>query len=331
MIFIAQQLGQRFPHAPILTALGNNDDDCGDYMLQPSGPFLQDTLPVVRTLSDGLRDAFGPDWISGNGYDVPHPSLPDVRIIFVNTVFLSRDYKNACGVPSADPGRTLLDWLAERLENASRNRKKVWLLYHIPPGIDAYATLHRKPGDPAIVPMWKPAYTQRFLQLTARHADTIIASFAGHTHMDEFRLIGDGAQRNGYVLVTPAISPIFGQTPAFRTVTYTSSGSLSDQTTWYLANLPTAGTQVAPEWKKEYRFTEAWNLPGLGLRDMEKLWSMIGSSQAARAQWQMVYPVSREAVWKLRPGQMLPDPVFRVYQCTAGNISEADFAACMAH
>jgi hypothetical protein len=147
--------------------------------------------------------------------------------------------------------------------------------------------------------------------------------------MDEFRLIGDGGQRNGFVLVTPAISPIFGQNPAFRTVTFTSSGNLLDQTTWYLANLPAAGTQTAPEWKREYRFTKAWNLPGLGLRDLETLWSRIGSSQAARAQWQTIFPVSREAVWKLRPGEMLPDAVFRVYHCTAGTISEADFAACM--
>jgi hypothetical protein len=37
MQFLAQQLEQTFPNKPILPALGNNDDLCGDYQLQPRG------------------------------------------------------------------------------------------------------------------------------------------------------------------------------------------------------------------------------------------------------------------------------------------------------
>ena len=39
MQFLALQLEQSFPDVPILPALGNNDEVCGDYQLQPGGPF----------------------------------------------------------------------------------------------------------------------------------------------------------------------------------------------------------------------------------------------------------------------------------------------------
>src|SRR5205085_2034790 len=37
MQFLGQQLEQTFPGTTILPALGNNDEECGDYQLQPAG------------------------------------------------------------------------------------------------------------------------------------------------------------------------------------------------------------------------------------------------------------------------------------------------------
>jgi sphingomyelin phosphodiesterase acid-like 3 len=50
MLFLGQRLKQTFPATPILPTLGNNDEECGDYQLQPKGPFLADTLPLLRSL-----------------------------------------------------------------------------------------------------------------------------------------------------------------------------------------------------------------------------------------------------------------------------------------
>jgi hypothetical protein len=47
------------------------------------------------------------------------------------------------------------------------------------------------------------------------YSNTIVASFAGHTHMDDFRLIGGREGRYAFALITPAVSPIFGQNPGF--------------------------------------------------------------------------------------------------------------------
>jgi sphingomyelin phosphodiesterase acid-like 3 len=57
MEFLAQQLGQTFPNTAILPAIGNNDELCGDYQLQPGGPFLADTLALLRTLVRWRRRA----------------------------------------------------------------------------------------------------------------------------------------------------------------------------------------------------------------------------------------------------------------------------------
>jgi hypothetical protein len=56
MQFLGQQLEQTFPATPIFPALGNNDEECGDYQLQPGGPFLADTLPILRRLVVGASD-----------------------------------------------------------------------------------------------------------------------------------------------------------------------------------------------------------------------------------------------------------------------------------
>ena len=70
MQFLAQQLRQSFPAAPILPALGNNDDVCGDYQLQPGGPFLADALPILHTLLGGDATGIDQNWTSYGNYSM---------------------------------------------------------------------------------------------------------------------------------------------------------------------------------------------------------------------------------------------------------------------
>ena len=177
-----------------------------------------------------------------------------------------------------DPGRATLAWLEAELAAAKEAQERVWLLYHIPPGIDGYATLRQGACPGTMIPMWDQAYAGPFLALMRRYADTVAASFAGHTHMDDFRLIGDAEGRYGFALITPAVSPIFGQNPAFRTVIYDAAGGILDQTTYGLTNLPQATAAaggVPPEWRAEYTFTRQWSLPRVDLPSLDHLYSMI--------------------------------------------------------
>ena len=76
-----------------------------------------------------------------------------------------------------------------KLAAAKQARERVWLVYHIPPGVDGYATLQHGSCPGEIIPMWKPGYAAPFNAVLRRYADTVAASFAGHTHMDDFRLL----------------------------------------------------------------------------------------------------------------------------------------------
>ena len=132
-------------------------------------------------------------------------------------------------------------------------------MFHIPPGIDGYGSVHNHESSCAanIVPMWVPEWTVKFDSLLLNYQGTIAASFAGHTHTDDFRVIRDGSDAKAFVLIDPPISPVYDQNPAFR-VFDVSGSEVRDQTTYYLTNLTTAGAKQRGKWKKEYTFSREW-------------------------------------------------------------------------
>jgi sphingomyelin phosphodiesterase acid-like 3 len=166
MQFLGLQLEQTFPATPILPALGNNDEECGDYQLQPGGPFLVDTLSTMRRLVGGAGGpSFDRDWQSYGNYSA---RVSGIRVLSTNTNFLSVHYRNACGsAADGDPGRATLAWLEAELAAAKQAGERVWLLYHIPPGIDGYATLRQGACPGTMIPMWDQAYAGAFFPLYA--------------------------------------------------------------------------------------------------------------------------------------------------------------------
>ncbi|MBV8507888.1 MAG: hypothetical protein JOZ11_19055, partial [Alphaproteobacteria bacterium] len=325
-----QQLEQNFPATTILPALGNNDEECGDYELQPGGPFLADTLPIVRRL---VGSAGGPgferDW---QGYANYPAKAGGVRVLSTNSNFLSTHYRNTCGSPAdGDPGKGTLAWLETELAAAKRAGERVWLLYHIPPGIDGYATLQKGSCPNTMIPMWDQGYAETFSALLRRYSDIITASFVGHTHMDDFRLMGDAGGRYGFALITPAVSPIFGQNPAFRTVDYDAGTDILDQTTYGLMNFARAagGGGTAAEWRAEYTFTTEWNLPRVDLPNLERLDALIAEVPAERERWRLIFPVSSPVYWTpFSNGKEKLAQAVRAFRCAAGNISPSDYERC---
>lgn len=327
MRFLALQMAAAYPHTPILPALGNNDEICGDFKLQPHGPFLADMAELMRGLADGGKPELDAAWTGYGNYRATVPALPGVRLVFANTVFFSRRYRDACGTPGGpDPGQATIDWLATELAAAAAAHQQVWLVYHVPPGIDGFATWRQGSCPSGIVPMWTDRYAQSYAALLRRYRATVAASFAGHTHMDDFRLLGDAAGKFAFTLMTPAVSPIFGQNPAFRIVTYDAAGGVLDQTTFGLANLTKAGGDVPAEWRPEYTFTGEWGLPRVDLASLERLHAMIGEEPARRARWQTLYVVSSPVYWP-RTGAGEAQAVRAAY-CAAGHASIAGFAQC---
>jgi len=288
-------------------------------------PYRSPLALVIRNDATGIDQ----NWTSYGNYRI---AVGGVRVLSANTNFFSIHYRNACGSPSdADPGRATLAWLETELAAAGQAQEPVWLVYHIPPGIDGYATFRQGACPDSMIPMWDQTYSEPFYALLRRYADIVVASIAGHTHMDDFRMIGDTNGRYAFALITPAVSPIFGQNPAFRTVAYNSAGSLLDQTTYDLTNLPeaTASGGVTPAWQVEYTFTQQWGLPRVDLPSLARLYSLTEAAAEERERWHTLFPVSSPAYWpQLSSGGGSGEQAVRAFHCASGNVSMLGYRQC---
>jgi hypothetical protein len=96
--FVAAQLGSLPPGRPVLFTLGNNDNDCADYQVQPDGPFLRDSSAWFEKMLGPLHNKSSyAEWTTLGGYNVAHPSLKHHRVIAVNSIYFSPRYHDACG------------------------------------------------------------------------------------------------------------------------------------------------------------------------------------------------------------------------------------------
>ena len=308
--YIASLLRKAYPSTRIYPTLGNNDSDCGDYAVAPNGAFLEDFRDVWRPIVASA--SFDRRFPSGGYYHADVPSLGNVRIISLNTNFFSTKYTNPCGTPGPDPGLRELEWLDDELRLARELGKRVWLLFHIPPGMDVYDTVTYGGTCPNLEAQtfWKDEYSRKYLAITAAHRKTIAGSFAGHTHQDEFRIAtGD------FVHITPSISPIFGNNPAFEIVDVRRTGDVEGYTAWHLAN-------ATLPWAREYAFDAAYGKSRYDTATLSELASSIGSNTATREQY-FGYTASgapKEAAEALA--------MWRGYWCGLTAMSGSAFSAC---
>jgi sphingomyelin phosphodiesterase acid-like 3 len=268
--YVASALRKAYPGVRIYPTLGNNDSDCGDYAVAPNGAFLANFRdvwgPIVGSPSFSRR------FPTGGYYHADVPGLKNVRIIALNTNYFSTHYQNPCGTPGPDPGLRELEWLDAELLLARAEHKRVWLLFHIPPGMDVYDTETAGGTCPELKPQtfWKDEYAQRYLRITAAHRKTILGSFAGHTHQDEFRIAN-----GNFIHMTPSVSPIFGNNPAFEIVDVGRSGDVAGYVAWHLPN-------VTLPWAREYSFDEAYGKSKYDTATLTALAAAVGTDPATR-------------------------------------------------
>ena len=334
--FVTSELRQRYNKSQILLTPGNNDDECGDYDIEGGGPFLSDSARPARSLARA-HGHFTADWKSLGSFTVRPRSMSGLRIISVNTVFFSNKYQAAnfadsCAPVDSKAAARTFAWLESTLSRAAQNHEKVWLMFHIPPGIDGYSTMisYRSLSQAAvandlcsqaIVPMWKPYWTDLFEHLVAEYQTTITAMFAGHDHTDDFRVLHAGETSEQFVLINPPISPIYGQNPAFRVVTFATGGQLVDQTTYYLTNLQAAQSNVPGIWTREYSFLEEWQSPRLDATSLNTIYDQIRSDPKASTQWLTLLNVSSTH-------DHVPVNGVRTLECAIAALDPATYKAC---
>ena len=124
-----------------------------------------------------------------------------------------------------------------------------------------------------------------------------------------------------FVLIDPPISPIYGQNPAFRVVTFAAGGQLVDQSTYYLTNLAGCAEHVPGIWTREYSFVEKWHSPRLDAASLNTIYDQIRSDPEASAQWLTLLNVSSTH-------DHVPANGVRTLECAMEALDPASYKTC---
>jgi sphingomyelin phosphodiesterase acid-like 3 len=301
---------------PVYFALGNDDSPCGDYGMAPGSAFLTalaNSLQVLAKNSEATAD-----FRAAGFYELPHPTLLTHEIIVLNTVLWSPSYSN-CGSDGSDPGNAEIQWLNWKLYEAKTLGNKVILVMHIPPGIDAYASTHARGGGngKSIIQFWRDRYFAEFLELMQLYGGIVQIALAGHTHMDDFRVLGTSSTTPPVLFrITPAISPVFGNNPAFSVLNYDAvTGDVSDIAMYYL-DLANGGNK----WALEYRFPTVYGYGALTAGNLEALAAGIHDNPSVREIFARYYAASA------------PSPIestnWSFYSCAQTQFTPTDYRNC---
>lgn len=327
LTLIANELHDRYPDTPIYLTLGNDDSFCQDYWIQPRGEFLATLFDIWKPLFCNTKQV--PE-IKGSftslgcyALDLPHSSID--KLLVVNSVFWSASYccsyfapgaKNCCDCVNQgrQPGQEQFAWLKQELSRAKEEGRRVWLLMHVPPGLDSYAE-EKASGRSRTATLWTDEFAAQYQQLMNDYADTTFVSFAGHTHMDDFRI--DRSKGKPILLhkIVPGISPIFGNNPAFQTFQFDdTTGLLKNWKTFFLNPTDSTNAGSVKQWTLEYEARTAYQIDRVDENTMTRVFlDMIDDPDGSQADhYRRYYAASAEPIDRKD---------FLIYSCAVLNLT----------
>lgn len=318
--FEARLIRDSFPRAQILPVLGNNDSPCGDYLSQPGSAFLrrfaEAWVPAVRP-EDPAR--FVAEFSAAGYSSAPVRAIPGLRAFLLNGTYWSRKYENRCGPPGNDPsapGTAQLAWLREQLAASRARGERVWLVDHIPPGVDGFTSLAGSATGCAAKPVefYKDTFNTAVLSLLGDFHREIRLVLAAHTHMNDFRIYGANLVDAVPGLIVPSISPRDGNHPAFTLMSADSAdAAIRDLEAYSLS---------ASGWKREYGFDSAYSLPGVSSVSLRELAAMLRSPGTARSSFISFYDSGSAS-------SDVSDKNWDAFWCAIENSDPASYHRCL--
>jgi sphingomyelin phosphodiesterase acid-like 3 len=327
--FVASRLRADYPGVPVYIATGNNDSACGDYRFDPESSFAEAFMRVVR---DSLPPASRATLQAGDGNDGSYSvmmaaPMERTRLIVLNDVYFSPKYRTCGGADDPAPAAAQLAWLARQLQQAQAMKEHVWVMGHIPPGVNAYATLSKiddvcGSGDVDMF-LKSDQLTNQLAQFTG----VIRLVLFAHTHMDEFRLLrarddGNNPTQAVAVKLVPSISPVNGNNPAFTLARVDpATVVLKDYEVIAASNQTGIGTT----WTKEYDFAEVYHEPDFSPASLQHLMADFRDDPHAQS------PASREYIRDYYVGDRARElsPFWPQYVCSLDHLTAKGFAACV--
>jgi sphingomyelin phosphodiesterase acid-like 3 len=260
--FVVSQLQEAAGPAPVYAALGNNDSDCGDYKLSPNSDFLKGVGEALTAKFPAVeRKAALASFAETGSYSIILPApFANARLIVLDDLFFSKRYASCPGY-SGPSGKSLqLAWLRKQLATAQSASQKVWVMAHVPPGVDAFATLSKGACNAApkmLLSSADPAQPDEMTDAMLGAADVIQLGIFGHTHEDEIKLLekqpaGTAAQPKPAAIpvkLVPSITPINGNLPSITVA------EIDPATATLIDYAVFAGSQTVA-WTKQYDYSE---------------------------------------------------------------------------
>ncbi|MGH9589865.1 MAG: metallophosphoesterase [Terracidiphilus sp.] len=325
--FVLEQLRRALPGVPVYAALGNNDSGCGDYRLDAGGAFLRAVAPALSAdLPEEERRLARREIARDGSYSATLPaSVERTRLLVIDDVFSSNIYATCGGKPDAEPAAEQNAWLRGQLAKARREHEKVWVMGHIPPGIDPFSTIQKMAnvcagGAPAMF-----LRSDALAATLAEFGDVVRLAVFAHTHMDELRLLR--AERPGpragavAVKMVPSISPLHGNKPSFVVAGVDPASAILKD---YRVIAGSNGTGIAAEWSEEYDFDRAYGVSDFSPASLKRTIAGFRADPGAKT------AASQEYLRNYYPGDLSPllKPFWPEYTCALANDTAEGFRSC---
>jgi sphingomyelin phosphodiesterase acid-like 3 len=290
--YIASELRRAFPETPVYLALGNNDSGCGDYHESQNSSFLHN---AAESFGDDVKSTAGRkdllDVFPAYGdYSVALPApIERGRLIVLQDIFFSKAYVGCNGKPDPTAEVAQLDWLRKELAAAHERHEQVWVMAHIPPGIDVYSTVtHNRDVCAGQAPEMFLRDEKLVEVLTDFAPDIRLAIFA-HTHNDEMRLfqakastsetdVKDSSAKPSWVLakLVPSITPINGNYPAFTLAEVDPKTAVLKD---YRVIDSDSKTGIGAKWTEGYRYSTTYHKPEYAPKEVASILAGFGADK----------------------------------------------------
>jgi sphingomyelin phosphodiesterase acid-like 3 len=262
--FVLGELRSTLPEAHVYAALGNNDSDCGDYQLDEHSSFLSHLSAVIAEgLPPASRQSSALTFADAGYYSAVLPApLQSTRLLVLDDTFMSRKYASCSGKPDTGGADAQMAWFRAQLAEARQEKQHVWVMGHIPPGIDPYSTAAKMRN------VCGGSSPEMFLssgdlpELLSGYGDVIQLALFAHTHMDEMRLLrpenvaASSAALGVAVKLVPSISPINGNAPSFTVASIEKTTAALADYRVFVASDASGGDAT---WQEEYDYDKTYH------------------------------------------------------------------------
>jgi sphingomyelin phosphodiesterase acid-like 3 len=329
--YVLHELRRTLPGVPVYAALGNNDSGCGDYQLDASSGFLRTTGAIfTESFPAPAREEAERTFAAGGYYSIGLPeSVEHTRLLVLDNLFLSRKYSTCDGRPDATAGASQIAWLRQELDRAREHKERVWVMGHIPPGIDPFTTILKMRNvcggkSPDIF-----LASDELGKTVADFGDVVRLAIFGHTHMDELRLIkpsGNEAPMNAQagvaVKLVSSISPINGNSPSFTVARIDpATAEMVDYKVFAASN----STGVDAVWTREYDFAEAFHEGDFSAASLGKLIAGFVADPGVQTETSQSYIRN----YYVRDVSAEIKAFWPQYSCALSNLTAETYRACV--